>query len=415
VSSASIPAIAPWSADGRTVVAYTGLRDDGSVVIGALRLDATGGVDPDFEPLVVELGAADLETPVLDVDPTGRVVVGVSGRVVRTTAAGGLDSSFQFGGLFRRGCDLAADALARVLVACSPAPTVGGPAPTTEHVEVRRYTSSGGLDPSYGDRGVTGVPASPGMAGTPASHGIVQSTAATVSVVGSEAIVGGGAAASYDRLFPDLAATWWRFSDTGTLRREQTVVDALSQSDSVVATHVSDGGRITALVQTHEGSVNTAEQVAVVRYQPVADPVTQSVGLASPRRVVDTRSGLGAPAQPIGRGGTLTVHVSGSDVPEDARAVALNVTAVDPQEAGFMVVGTCDRLLPVTSNVNFGPGQTTANLAVTPIGADGTVCIYSTSRADVVVDLVSVYGSMCVYTSVATHLVIDLQESYVAR
>jgi hypothetical protein len=398
VSTASIPAIAPWSADGRTVVAYTGARADGSAIIGALRIDATGGVDPAFEPLVVELGTGELgtgelETPVLDVDPTGRGVVGVSGRVVRTTAAGGLDSTFQFGGLFRRGCDLAADALARLLVACSPTPTVGGPAPTAEHVELRRYGSSGALDPSYGDRGVTGVPASPGAAGGPASPGIVQSIAATVSVVGSEVIVGGGAAATYDRQFPDLAATWWRFSDTGTLRRAQTVVDGLSQSDSVVATHVSEGGRITALVQTREGSLNTAQQAAVVRYQPVADPVTQSVGLASPKRLVDTRSGLGAPAQPIGRGATLTVTVRGTDVPADARAVALNITAVDPQEAGFMVVGTCDRLLPVTSNVNFGPGQTTANLAITPIGTDGTVCIYSTSRADVVVDLVSVYAS----------------------
>jgi cyclophilin family peptidyl-prolyl cis-trans isomerase len=121
---------------------------------------------------------------------------------------------------------------------------------------------------------------------------------------------------------------------------------------------------------------------------------------ATPKRISDTRDGTGiatgVPAQ-IGPDLALQLTVtnipivdaagSSTGVPSMISAVALNVTVVSPDSAGFLTVYPCDILRPFTSNVNFKSGKIVANGVVAPISIEGKVCFFSSAQTDLVVDL----------------------------
>jgi peptidoglycan hydrolase-like protein with peptidoglycan-binding domain len=123
---------------------------------------------------------------------------------------------------------------------------------------------------------------------------------------------------------------------------------------------------------------------------------------ATPRRVIDTRNAIGGPKVRIAAGGTISIPLAGaamqrSDgspvaIPTDATAVALNVTAVLPSQAGFFTVWPCGAPMPVASNVNFTRGSVVANGVVTSLGAGGAVCLYSDQQSDVLVDVLGWFG-----------------------
>ena len=119
----------------------------------------------------------------------------------------------------------------------------------------------------------------------------------------------------------------------------------------------------------------------------------------TPARLVDTRIGLGTGAAPIQPGGPLRVQVRGvalgaaTDpeatvvVPDDASAVALNLTVVRPSASGYATVWPCGSERPQASNLNFVAGRNRANSVIAPIGADGTVCVYVEHASHVLVDV----------------------------
>jgi SpoIID/LytB domain protein len=123
----------------------------------------------------------------------------------------------------------------------------------------------------------------------------------------------------------------------------------------------------------------------------------------TPNRFVDTRNGIGAPKARVNAGGVLRVPVAGAAVqrtdatpdaiPVDATAIAMNVTAVTPSAQGYLTVWPCGTPQPVASNVNFLAGSVVANGVVTPVGADGAVCIYSNQNTDILVDVLGWFGS----------------------
>jgi hypothetical protein len=81
-----------------------------------------------------------------------------------------------------------------------------------------------------------------------------------------------------------------------------------------------------------------------------------------------------------------TADGSASKVPVDVGAVALNVTVVSPDSAGFVTVYPCGTR-PLASNVNYTVGQIVPNGVIAPVSADGKVCIYSLAPTDIIVDL----------------------------
>ena len=115
-----------------------------------------------------------------------------------------------------------------------------------------------------------------------------------------------------------------------------------------------------------------------------------------PARLLDSRVGPEFPTvdgQSAGQGrlvgGSVTsVKVTGrGGVPVDASSVAVNVTAINPALAGFITIFPCGDQIPVASTVNFTPGAIVPNSAIVKVGANGSICIYSNTDTDVVLDV----------------------------
>jgi len=107
----------------------------------------------------------------------------------------------------------------------------------------------------------------------------------------------------------------------------------------------------------------------------------------TPSRLMDTRVPVGPSARIVG-GRTVELQVGGvNGLPDDLAAAALNVASVDPGAEGFITVYPCDSERPLAANLNPMPGQIRPNLVVTPVSADGTVCFFTSSDVDLVVDV----------------------------
>lgn len=105
---------------------------------------------------------------------------------------------------------------------------------------------------------------------------------------------------------------------------------------------------------------------------------------AAGERLVDTRD-----SSPVVPGTPLRVDVVdvGGVVADEAVGVALNVTAVDAVDRGWLRVWACDDDEPPTATVNYLARSVVPNAAIVPVGESGEVCISSRVSTDVVVDL----------------------------
>lgn len=108
-----------------------------------------------------------------------------------------------------------------------------------------------------------------------------------------------------------------------------------------------------------------------------------------PGRLLDTRS-----AEQVSAGTVVNVDAAGRfGVPDDAQGVVLNVATVDAGDAGFVSVLPGGTLrpggVPQTSNVNFdaSAAPAIANAVIVPLGADGSVEVYSSMDAHILVDV----------------------------
>lgn len=111
----------------------------------------------------------------------------------------------------------------------------------------------------------------------------------------------------------------------------------------------------------------------------------------TPVRVLDTRSGLGAPVGPVGPGQTAVLTIAGVDgVPAvgGVSAVVLNVTVTDPTQGSYLTVYPDGGAQPVASNLNFAGGETVANLVEVQVGSSGAVDFFNAlGYVQVVADL----------------------------
>jgi hypothetical protein len=131
---------------------------------------------------------------------------------------------------------------------------------------------------------------------------------------------------------------------------------------------------------------------------PSIDPVAPGrFGQVPQTRVLDTRSRLGYSGSKPAAGATVRVAVTGGLLPttEQVSAVALNVTAVDATGAGFIQVGPGGRLVPgASSSLNLEPNQTVANFVIVPVGSDGTIELYTSDGAHLLVDVLGVFSQV---------------------
>jgi len=107
-----------------------------------------------------------------------------------------------------------------------------------------------------------------------------------------------------------------------------------------------------------------------------------------PLRLVDTRNGEVDTVGNQAAEQTLTVPLASiAGFGPAPPAAMLNVTITNPDRPGYATVWPCDEARPLASNINFASGETVAVAALTRVSGDGTICIASNTRADIIVDL----------------------------
>lgn len=131
--------------------------------------------------------------------------------------------------------------------------------------------------------------------------------------------------------------------------------------------------------------------VDVLGWMPTASdfhPVTRA-------RLVDTRSGKGAPRAKVPAGGSVTVQVGGrASIPTTGvRAVALNLTSVNAADDGYLTSHVAGTTRPTASVLNYAARQARSNSVTARLSADGRLTIHSSAASDVVVDVAGWYGA----------------------
>ncbi len=108
----------------------------------------------------------------------------------------------------------------------------------------------------------------------------------------------------------------------------------------------------------------------------VVGPGSRWIGLSSPVRRLDTRSGIGL----SGRFNSPTVRsfaVAGvSGIPADAVAVTGNLTVTEPTSAGYVTIGPSLTSRPSTSTINVVAGQTVANGVTVQLAAGRASAVF---------------------------------------
>jgi hypothetical protein len=127
---------------------------------------------------------------------------------------------------------------------------------------------------------------------------------------------------------------------------------------------------------------------------PTVDPVPLAedltfVPLTTPQRVLDTR----ATGQSLGPGGRIDVQVAGAaGIPADAKAVALNVTAVGSSAITFVRAWPAGARTPDASVLNTDPTRTTGAGVMVGVGGEGKVSLSNNAgTTHLVVDVFGYY------------------------
>lgn len=101
--------------------------------------------------------------------------------------------------------------------------------------------------------------------------------------------------------------------------------------------------------------------------------------LGANQRLADTRA--------TGRSAVLVIGT-----PPGATAVAVNLTVVGAAGAGWLRAAPCDAVTGV-SNVNYGPIEAVAGSAFVATSQQDTICVETSTSADVIVDLTGTFGA----------------------
>jgi hypothetical protein len=113
-----------------------------------------------------------------------------------------------------------------------------------------------------------------------------------------------------------------------------------------------------------------------------------------PSRLLDTRTGRGAPRSRLRGGDRIDLVVAGQrGVPASGvDAVVVNVAALRPSVPGFLSVWPAGTALGDVSNLNYEPGRNVPNLVVCKVGAGGAISLTANAgELDVIADVVGCF------------------------
>lgn len=157
----------------------------------------------------------------------------------------------------------------------------------------------------------------------------------------------------------------------------RTIAGTASFRVTLLGWLTTDGPNVTALPPSIRSTVTSAPQ-----------PGLRAI---VPTRVLDSRSGLGAPlglVQPPG------ITLQNLPLTPASTAVVLNMTVTEPSNAGFVTVWPCDVNRPTVSNLNFVAGETVANQVTVALGDSRTICAFSNVATHLVADVTAVYEAV---------------------
>lgn len=110
----------------------------------------------------------------------------------------------------------------------------------------------------------------------------------------------------------------------------------------------------------------------------------------TPIRLVDTRQGVGTERLALGAGCTLVVDPL---LPAAATAVTVNLSTIRPAKGGFVTAYPCGTTRPVAAGLAALAGRVVSSTSVVRLGLDGTLCLFSSVDAEIVVDLYGWYSA----------------------
>lgn len=148
---------------------------------------------------------------------------------------------------------------------------------------------------------------------------------------------------------------------------------------------------------------------------PVSAAAATYTGLV-PARLLDTRvgsttnDGLFAGVGPIGTASVLNLTIGGrGGVPgSGVGAVAINVTIASATASSFLTVYPSGSPRPTASSLNFTSGQTVANMAIVPIGANGQISLYNfAGQTEVLVDVLGWFAVGAGYNGYSPSRLLD--------
>jgi hypothetical protein len=131
-------------------------------------------------------------------------------------------------------------------------------------------------------------------------------------------------------------------------------------------------------------------------YAPTGAGARRTITM-NPVRIFDTRNGIGTSGERMGPGETRRVQVTGPSgvggIPAGATAVYVNITSVAASAWGWLAVWPTGGERPDVSNVNWPGGTDIPNMAIVPLGTDGTIQLYNdpavtgSTSTDVLIDV----------------------------
>ncbi|MFE4257627.1 hypothetical protein [Streptomyces sp. NPDC056883] len=231
--------------------------------------------------------------------------------------------------------------------------------------------------------------------GTPGGRPVGANGTTRVKIAGSGSIPAGVTAVALNITVTNAATAGHVIAyASGTKRPETSNVNFVKGQTvpNLAIVPVGEDGYV-ELANRSLGSVDLIADVTGYFSRTAADGFTS----VEPTRLVDTRQGLGASTVAPGPQKTFGVQVTGAaGLPATGvTAVSLNVTVVNPDQAGHLTVFPGGGQAPSTSSVNFTAGQTVANAVIVPVGPDGRISIRHASfgYSGVIVDVTGYYGA----------------------
>jgi len=173
---------------------------------------------------------------------------------------------------------------------------------------------------------------------------------------------------------------------TGVVVDSPTQIRALTPANGTAANQP-------VVVTTGSGSSSSAASNGVNTF-------TYKTGLQfvpeSPVRILDSRTAAGGPQGPYNPDTAQAIQVTGgvSNVPANAAAVVLNVTAVNARGPGNLRVYPDGVQVPNASTINYQSGADTANGDIVSLPSNGRIDVLTFgSSINVVIDVVGYYVS----------------------